>query len=344
HEEELHQNTRDWGAKNKVPVYERMGIGHQVAAELGYATPGAFAVHFDGHISQLGTYGTLAIGVRRHLLEAFVKEYIKLKVPATTRINLNGKLQPGVTARDIFHHIVRVVGPSGCRGTVMELGGSALQHLSLEGRQTITCLAMFTGAITAIINPDQTALDYALPRARLGLEVQFSDADADYAAVHDIDVSHLAPIVVIPPNPANTRDLTDFAGTEIHLGYLGSCASGRLEDLRMAAEVLEGRQIKPGFQLHVVPTSQSIMEQAAREGTLATLIAAGAYVTSSSCDYCFGRMGVMSDGQAAVSTGTLNVRGRMGSPDSEIYIVNAAAVAAAAIEGCIADPRKYLKV
>jgi 3-isopropylmalate/(R)-2-methylmalate dehydratase large subunit len=343
HEEELHQNTRDWGAKNKVPVYERMGIGHQVAAELGYATPAAFAVHFDGHISQLGTYGTLAIGVRRHLLEAFVKEYIKLKVPATTRINLNGRVQPGVTARDIFHHIVRVVGPSGCRGTVMELGGPALQQLSLEGRQTITCLAMFTGAITAIINPDQAALDYALPRARLDLEVQVSDADASYAAVHDIDLSELAPIVVIPPNPANTRDLADFTGTEIHLGYLGSCASGRLEDLRMAAEVLEGRQIKPGFQLHVVPTSQSIMEQAAREGTLATLIAAGAYVTSSSCDYCFGRMGVMREGQAAVSTGTLNVRGRMGSPDSEIYIVNAAAVAAAAIEGCIADPRKYLK-
>ena len=343
HEEELHQNTRDWGAKNNVPVYERMGIGHQVAAELGYATPGAFAVHFDGHISQLGTYGTLAIGVRRHLLEAFVKEYIKFKVPETTRVNLEGALQPGVTARDIFHHIVRVIGPSGCRFQVLELAGSTIDNLSLEGRQTITCLAMFTGAITAIINPDKKALDYALPRARADLEIQFSDDDAQCAAVHDIDVSALEPIVVIPPNPANTRDLSDFIGTEIHLGYLGSCASGRLEDLRMAAEVLEGRKVKDGFQLHVVPTSKDIMEQAAREGTLATLIAAGAFVTSSSCDYCFGRMGVMSEGQSAVSTGTLNVRGRMGSPDSEIYIVNAAAVAAAALEGCIADPRKYMK-
>ena len=148
---------------------------------------------------------------------------------------------------------------------------------------------------------------------------------------------------MIPPNPSNTRDLVDFVGTEIHLGYLGSCASGRLEDLRMAAEVLEGRQVKDGFQLHVVPTSKDIMEQAAREGTLATLIGAGAFVTSSSCDYCFGRMGVMSDGQRAVSTGTLNVTGRMGSTNSEIYIVNAAAVAAAAIEGCITDPRKYIK-
>ncbi|CAN0584163.1 unnamed protein product, partial [Laminaria digitata] len=142
-EEELHQNTRDWGAKNNVPVYERKGIGHQVSAELGYATPGAFVVHFDGHISQLGTFGTLAIGVRRHLLEAFVKEYIKCKVPQTTRVNLHGELKRGVTARDVFHHMVRVLGPSACRFHVLELGGDAVSSLSIEGRQTINCLAMF---------------------------------------------------------------------------------------------------------------------------------------------------------------------------------------------------------
>ena len=342
-EEELHQNTRDWGEANNVPVYERKGIGHQVAAELGYATPGAFAVHFDGHISQLGTFGTLAIGVRRHLLEAFVKEYIQIKVPETTRVNLNGKLSRGVMARDVFHHIVRTLGPASCRFQVLEIGGDAIQHLSIEGRQTINCLAMFTGAITAIMNPDEAALAYAKERARIDLEPVFSDPDASYAAAHDIYISQLEPIVVVPPSPANTKDLKDYAGTEVQVGYLGSCASGRLEDLRIAADVLRGKQVKPGFQLHVVPTSQAIMEQASREGVLTDLIAAGAFVTSSSCDYCFGRLGVMSAGQRAVSTGTLNVQGRMGSPDSEIYIVNAAAVAAAAIEGKITDPRPYLE-
>lgn len=341
-EEDLHQNTRDWGAANDVPVYERKGIGHQVASELGYATPGAFAVHFDGHISQLGTFGTLAIGVRRHLLEAFVKDSIKIKVPQTTRIDLTGTLQPGVMARDVFHHIVRVLGPSSCRFQVMELGGPAMAQLSIEGRQTITCLAMFTGAITAIINPDEVTLPYARERARLQLEPLSSDEDATYAARHTIDISALEPIAVIPPSPANTRDLAEVIGTEVQVGYLGSCASGRLEDLRAAAQVLRGRQVRPGFQLHVVPTSQEIMQKAAEEGLLTDLITAGAYVTSPSCDYCFGRMGVMTAGQRAVSTGTLNVRGRMGSPDSEIYIVNAAAVAAAAIEGRIADPRRYL--
>lgn len=341
-EEEMHQITRDWGAEQGVPVYERRGIGHQVAAELGYATPGAFAVHFDGHISQLGTYGTLAIGLRRHLLEAFVKERILINVPRTIRVNLTGTLKPGVMARDVFHHIVRVLGPSACRFQVLELGGEAIDRLSLEGRQSITCLAMFTGAITAIINPDEAALAYAGPRARIDLDPVFSDPDAEYSAVHTIDVDDLEPVVVIPPSPANTENLSDHVGTEVHVGYLGSCASGRLEDLRAAAQVLKGRQVKPGFQLNVVPTSQAIMQAAAEEGIIADLIAAGAYVTSSSCDYCFGRMGVMRDGQRAVSTGTLNVRGRMGSRDSEIFIVNAAAVAASAIEGRIADPRRYL--
>ena len=342
-EEEMHQLTRDWGAKNNVPVYERMGIGHQVAAELGYATPGAFVVHFDGHISQLGTFGALAIGVRRHLLEAFVKERIKFKVPETTRIDLTGTLQLGVTARDVFHHIVRVLGPRGCRGHVLELGGDTIDNMSLEGRQSITCLAMFTGAITAVINPDKKALAYIKDRARIVIAPLFSDSDAKYASRHEIDVSALEPIVVVPPSPADTRDISEVAGTEVHVGYLGSCASGRVEDLELAADVLEGHKVKAGFQLNVIPTSQEIMKIAAEKGIITRLINAGAFISSSSCDYCFGRIGVMRAGQRAVSTGTLNVRGRMGSPDSEIYIVNAAAVAAAAIEGRITDPRPYLK-
>ena len=341
-EEDLHKITREWGEKNGVPVYERRGIGHHVASELGYATPGAFAVHFDGHISQMGTFGTLAMGVRRHLLEAFVKERIKIKVPQTVRVNLRGKLQKGVMARDVFHHIVRVLGPASCRFQVLEIGGDGLAKISVDGRQTINCLAMFTGAVTAIMNPDEVTLPYASKRARIDLEPVYSDEDAEYAAIHDIDVSDLEPVVVVPPRPSNTQNLSDYAGTSVQVGYLGSCASGRLEDLEVAAQVLRGNQVKPGFQLHVVPTSQAIMEEASRRGLLTDLIAAGAFVTSSSCDYCFGRAGVMTAGQRAVSTGTLNVRGRMGSPDSEIFLMNAAAVAASAITGEITDPRAYL--
>jgi 3-isopropylmalate/(R)-2-methylmalate dehydratase large subunit len=340
-EEELHIITRTWCAENNVPLFERKGIGHQVAAEVGYAVPGAFVVHFDGHISQLGTFGTLAMGIRRNILEAFVRERISIRVPHTVRVDLEGELQPGVMARDVFHHLVRVLGPSSCRFQVLELGGSGLSQLSTEGLQTVTGLAMFTGAITAIVNPDETRLAYALPRARKALDPVWSDPDADYAARHTIDLSVIEPVLVIPPTPANTRDLKDYLGLEVQVGYLGSCASGRLEDLRVAARILAGRQVAPGFQLNVIPTSQEIMAAAANEGLIGTLVSAGAFVSSPSCDYCFGRIATMTQKQRAVSTGTLNVRGRMGSTESEIYLCSAASVAAAAIEGAIADPRKY---
>ena len=341
-EEEMHIATRAWCKANRVRVHEREGIGHQVAAEAGYAVPGGFVVHFDGHVSQLGAFGTLAIGIHQQLLEAFARERIAFTVPRTTRVNLRGVLSRGVMARDVFHHLVRVLGPRSCRFQVLELGGPALATISLEGRQTITGLAMFTGALTAICNPDRAALDYALPRALKKLEPVTSDADADYAAVHDVDLTALAPIIVVPPSPAATAELTDYLGLPVQSGYLGSCASGRLEDLRAAAAVLSGRSVHPGFALHVVPTSRAIMAQAAAEGLLTPLIEAGAFISSSSCDYCYGRIATMTAGQRAVSTGTLNVRGRMGSPDSEIYLCNAAVVAAAAIEGKIADPRNYL--
>ena len=217
-------------------------------------------------------------------------------------------------ARDVFHHLVRVLGPRSCRFQVLELGGPALAGISLEGRQTITGLAMFTGALTAICNPDRLALDYAKAHVARPFEPQASDDDATFAALHEVDLTGLAPIVVVPPNPAATADLVDHAGLAVQAGYLGSCASGRLEDLRAAAAVLKGRRIAPGFQLHIVPTSQAIMAEAAREGLLTTLIEAGAFVTSSSCDYCYGRIATMTAGQRAVSTGTLNVKGRMGSP------------------------------
>ena len=341
-EEELHQVTRTWGAAQGVPVHERRGIGHQVSAELGYATPGAFVVHFDGHVSQLGAFGAYAFGARKGVLEAYVSPTLAMTVPPTIKIVITGTLQAGVMARDVFHHLVRVMGPSSCAFRAVELAGPVIDAMSIEGRQTLCGQAMFLGANTMLIAPDAQTLAYTKPRAKLDLAPVYPDADAVYERVVTVDVSELEPIVVIPPSPANTRDLRDHVGLEVHAGYLGSCASGRVEDLRVAAQVLRGRQVKPGFQLHVVPTSQVIMAQAAREGLLETLVEAGAFVSSPTCDYCYGRIATMADKQRAVSTGTLNTPGRMGSVDSEIYICNAAVVAASAVEGRIADPRPYL--
>lgn len=341
-EEELHRGTRAWGAAQGVPVHERKGIGHQVSAELGYATPGAFIVHFDGHVSQLGAFGAYAFGARKGVLEAFVSETLALSVPPSVKIVLTGTLQAGVMARDVFHHLVRVLGPSSCAFKAVELSGPVIDAMSVEGRQTICGQAMFLGATTMLIAPDARTMAWLDGRQRLAIEPVHPDPDAVYERVVTIDVSDLEPIVVVPPSPANTRDLKEHVGLAVTTGYLGSCASGRLEDLRVAAEVLRGRQVAPGFQLHVVPTSQAIMAQAAREGLIECLVEAGAFVSSPTCDYCYGRIATMADGDRAVSTGTLNTPGRMGSVDAEIYICNAAVVAASAIEGRIADPRPYL--
>lgn len=341
-EEEVHIGTRKWCTENDVELFERRGIGHQVASEVGYAVPGAFVVHFDPHVSQLGAFGALALGLRRNVLEALVRKQVPVKVPSTVRVDLEGELPKGVMARDVFHHIVRLLGPSGCRFQVLEIGGSGAENISTEGLQTITGLAMFTGALTAIVNPSPGRLAYASARARKQLEAQYSDPNANYSQRRRIVLDRLEPIVVVPPSPANTRLLSEHAGLEVHTGYLGSCASGRLEELRIAAKILAGRRVHPGFSLHVVPTSQEIMAAAAREELISTLVEAGAFVSSSSCDYCYGRIATMSAGQRAVSTGTLNVRGRMGSIDSEIYLCSAATVAASAVNGKITDPRQYL--
>jgi 3-isopropylmalate/(R)-2-methylmalate dehydratase large subunit len=342
-EEDLHIITRDWALRHGIPLFERRGIGHQVASEVGYAVPGRFIVHFDGHISQLGAFGMLAIGLRRGVLEAFVREKISIQVPATTRVNLQGRIPRGVLARDIFHHIIKQFGPSFCRFQVLEICGPTVSDLSMASRQTICGLAMFTGATTAIVNPDKCT-ESALSNIDLCLKPHWvqSDADAQYAQVFDLDIGLLEPLIVAPPNPANVHAISELEGLEINAGYLGSCASGRLEDLRVAADILKDRKVKQGFQLNIVPTSQLIMQKAADEGILSTLIKAGAFVTSASCDYCFGHIGTMTAGQRAISTGTLNVPGRMGSPDSEIYLASPASVAAAAVEGRIVDPRHFL--
>lgn len=324
-DEALHGQTRAWCKEQGVALFDRAGIGHQVAAEAGYARPGAFVVHFDGHISQLGAFGALGMGLRSDVFEAFVRDCVSLRVPETTLLRLHGRLGHGVMARDVFHHIVGRFGPRFGAFQVLQYGGPGAAEISTEGMQTMTGLAMFTGAVSAI--HDATGI---------------GDADAAFASILDVSLDEVEPIVVAPPSPANTRRLAEFAGLGLDAGYLGSCASGRMEDLRIAAKILKGRHVAEGFSLHVVPTSQAIMAQAAAEGLIQTFVQAGAFVSSPSCDYCSGNIATISAGQRAVSTGTLNVPGRMGHVEGEIYLCSAATLAASAVEGRIADPRRYL--
>jgi 3-isopropylmalate/(R)-2-methylmalate dehydratase large subunit len=306
-EREVHDVTRRWADLYGITVHEGHGIGHQVAAELGYALPGT-------------------------------------DVPASTRFHLTGSFGTGVDNRDLIHEIIARVGADGCAHQVMEFTGPGATSMSIGRRQGLCGMAMFTGAVSAIFNPDDLSLDYARRVARTGFEPLSSDPDAHYTATHTIDLDELRPRVVLPGSAraANTIGVDEAAGTSITRAFIGSCASGRIEDIRAAAEILRGRRVAPGVQLNVVPTSKSIHEQAEAEGLLDVLREAGADIAISSCDFCFGYAKPLAEGERSISTGVLNISGRMGSTRADIYMGSAYTVAASAVAGHIADPREVM--
>lgn len=342
-QEAFHEETRAWARDQQMTLFDRKGIGHQVASEEGYAVPGSFSVHADPHISQLGAFGALALGIRGNIIEAFVDEGVTLTVPHSTKVWITGTPAKAVMGRDIFHHLLYKHGPAFASFQVLEFSGPGASTITVESRQTICGLAMFTGALTAVFDPTDDVIERMRGTNRIEISPARADKDATYQNTIDLDLADVEPMIVLPPTPANARPLQEHLGIPVQAGYLGSCASGRVEDLQIAAKILAGRKIDQSFSLHIVPSSQKIMLEAARNGSLAALVDAGAFVSSSSCDFCSGNIATMTSGQRAVSTGTLNVPGRMGAIDADIYLASAATVAASALRGVTADPREFLK-
>lgn len=338
-ETEVHQVTRDWCDFYGIELHEGRGIGHQLTAELGLAVPGDFLVHFDGHISGVGAFGALGWGIRRDLIEAWVTGKLYVDIPATTRFDLVGEFSPGVDSRDLVHTIIDLVGADGCAHQVMEFGGAGARSMKIDHRQGLCGMAMFTGAVSAVFEPDETSLAYANEVARTSFEPVYPDPGAAYTARHTIDLASVVPRVVLPGSAraANTKTAEEVSGTPITKAFIGSCASGRIEDLRAAALVLDGRTVAPGVELNVVPSSRKVHEQAENEGILDVLRAAGATIAESSCDFCFGYQKPLQPGENCISTGVLNISGRMGSPDANIYMASPYTVAASALSGTIQE-------
>ncbi|MEH6819851.1 MAG: aconitase family protein [Dietzia psychralcaliphila] len=338
-ETEVHQVTRDWCEFYGIELHEAEGIGHQLTAELGLATPGDFLVHFDGHISGVGAFNALGWGIRRDLIEAWVTGQVHVDIPRTTRFELTGTFPDGVDSRDLVHTIIELVGADGCAHQVMEFGGPGARDMAIDHRQGLCGMAMFTGAVSAIFEPDDVSIAYATEVARGEFEPVYPDADATYAARHSIDLSTLVPRVVRPGSArvANTSTAAELEGTPITRAFIGSCASGRIEDLRAAALVLDGQKVAPTVELNIVPTSKKVFAQAEAEGILDVLRTAGATIAESSCDFCFGYQQPLQPDENCISTGVLNITGRMGSPEANIYMGSPYTVAASAITGTIGE-------
>lgn len=301
-----------------------------------------FVVHFDGHVTTLGALGACAMGIRSSMIEVFATQQVSMVVPATIRIEFTGKLQKGVTARDVFHTIVRRLGPAGCRSLAIEYGGEGLHSLNMDSRFVICNQTMFMGGVTAIMETDEIVDEFLKGRPHEHYTHIYPDKDAVYTNVVKVDLDQVEPVLVAPPSSANTVNLSDYEGLKVDVGYIGSCASGRISDFSMALEILEGKRIAEGFRLEAVPASVQIQKEIAENGMMGKLIDAGACVYYPSCDFCYGLIGQMTPGEVALSTGTLNIPGRMGCTAADIYTASPYTIAAAAVTGRITDPRKFL--
>ena len=345
---EMVKRIREWAKEQNIKnFYEigRHGICHALLPEQGYVKPGTTIICGDSHTTTHGAFGAFATGVgSTDLAAALATGKLWFKVPETILVEIKGKVPDGVYAKDIILKVISILGVDGATYKAIEFTGEVVEQMSMESRMTMCNMAIEAGGKVGVIEPDEITFDYL---RRTGVEGDFtiyrSDDDARFLDVIKLDVSEMEPVVAFPHLPSNVKNVSEAEGIRIDQAFLGSCTNGRLEDLRVAAEVLKGRKIAEHVRMIVIPATTEIWKQADREGLLYTFMEAGATVSTPTCGPCLGgHMGILASGERCISSTNRNFVGRMGSPESEVYLASPATVAASAIDGKIADPRKYL--
>jgi 3-isopropylmalate/(R)-2-methylmalate dehydratase large subunit len=342
-----HQTGRDFAKRFGITrIHDGgrdAGISHVIAAEHGYALPGSVLVCADSHTCSSGALNCAARGVSTpDMLYAVTTGETWFSVGETIRYDLEGKLAPGVTAKDLFLHISGHYG--GHTNQNVEFGGIALPDLSLDARRTIATMAAELSAEFATFEADDVLLDYVRARSDAPFEAQHPDPDAVYRDRRVIALDRMEPLVALPDSVINNSvPVADVAGERIDQAFIGSCANGTIEDLALAARILQGRRVAPGVRLIITPGSQAILREAVRAGYVETLLEAGAVVTNATCGACGGgHMGVLGPGETCITASTRNFKGRMGDPSARIFMASPATVAASAIAGVIAHPGEFM--
>jgi homoaconitate hydratase family protein/3-isopropylmalate dehydratase small subunit len=332
-----YQSIRDLVKDQGISRFHDAGSGicHQIMA--GYARPGMIIVGSDSHTCTAGAFNSLAAGIdRTEAAGIWRRGETWFRVPDTLKITLAGKLNSGVYAKDLSLWIIGILGSAGANYMSIEFHGPGVASLSISDRMTVANLASEMGAKNAVFPADQVLHEY------VGEELNgiWADEEAHYARELEIDLSQIYPLVAAPHHVDNIRALAEVTGLEVQQGLIGTCTNGRIEDLREAAQVIRGKKVKDGFQLHVIPASREIYLEAIREGIVTDFLEAGANVLSSSCGPCLGTgQGIPADHTRVISSANRNFLGRMGNNNAEIYLASPAAVALSAIHGKITDPR-----
>ncbi len=332
-----HKKMRDFARANGITFYEGAGVCHQVMME-NHVCPGELIFGADSHTCAYGALGAFGTGVGcTDYLYAMVTGQSWVLVPETLRFNLTGALPEGVYARDLILTIIGRIGANGANYKAMEFAGPGLASLTISDRIAICNLCVEAGAKTALMEVDEIALDYLKEHGREPKACFVSDEDAEFAEIYEVDLSEITPVVAKPHFVDNLCAAKKAAGVKIDEAFLGSCNNGRIEDLRVGAQIIKGKKVHPLVRFLVVPASQAVYQQAMAEGILQTFMDAGAIVMNPNCSVCWGScQGVIGEGETLISTGTRNFKGRAGHKDSFVYLASAATVTASAIKGEIA--------
>ncbi len=338
---------REFALEQGLVYFEvgQMGIEHVLLPEQGLVLPGDVVIGADSHTCTYGALGAFATGMgSTDIASAMASGEIWMKVPPTIRFVYHGSLSKWVGGKDLILHTIGDIGVDGALYSAMEFAGEAVRQLSMDGRFTMSNMAIEAGAKAGIFEVDSKTLDYVKPRAKRLYTVYSPDEEAEYSKVVEYDVSRLEPQVSFPHVPSNVKPISQVGQVEIDQVVIGSCTNGRLEDLQIAAGILKGRQVHHRVRCIVIPGSQKVFRDALKEGLIEAFVDAGAVVSTPTCGPCLGGyMGVLAAGERCVATTNRNFLGRMGSAESEVYLANPAVAAASAILGRIAGPEEVAK-
>lgn len=321
------------------------GICHQILPENGYVRPGCVVVGTDSHTTSHGALGAFAFGIGATEMASVwaLGTVLNVEVPPTVKVIVKGRFKKFVGPKDLILHLIGKISAQGANFKVLEFHGETISRMPTSGRLVLCNMSVEAGATAGIVPADEETMRYLREEAGVTSPVEpvLPDPDAGYESVIEINVSRLEPQIACPHTVDNVKPIDQVAGKKVNQIVIGSCTNGRLDDLAVAAKILKGQKVAPGTRMLIFPASAKIFRQALGKGYIGTFMQAGAVVMNSGCGPCLGiHEGALGDGETALSTTNRNFKGRMGNPNSEVYLCSPAVAAASAITGVITNPRK----
>lgn len=334
---------REFACRHDITNYfdvGEMGIEHALLPEKGLVVAGDAVIGADSHTCTYGALGAFSTGVgSTDMAAGMVTGKAWFKVPSAIKFELTGKPSRWVSGKDVILHIIGMIGVDGALYKSMEFTGNGIKNLTMDDRFTICNMAIEAGGKNGIFPVDELTKEYIKDHSKRDYTVYEADEDAEYDAVYTIDLSELKPTIAFPHLPENTKTIDEVGEVKIDQSVIGSCTNGRIDDMRIAAEILKGRKVAKGVRCIVIPATQSIYLQCIREGLMEIFVEAGAVVSTPTCGPCLGGyMGILAEGERCISTTNRNFVGRMGHVDSEVYLASPAIAAASAVTGKISCP------